>query len=155
MLLHERNEGFHFSSTSCSLNIKKRNENVKTIFALPPKHTFDTSPNKKFGSFVYSSHANLFVFKQLISSKTLSMSNQTLIPWLKFLDDILANYWYYFVVLEKQYLNEASWNWRLMKTIMTVCHVYDKQQNYVSFDEVAPKESRPIRFLKKVMPDYA
>jgi acyl-lipid omega-6 desaturase (Delta-12 desaturase) len=58
-------------------------------------------------------------------------------------------------VLEKQYLNEASWNWRLMKTIMTVCHVYDKQQNYVSFDEVAPKESRPIRFLKKVMPDYA
>nr|AFK34579.1 unknown [Medicago truncatula] len=54
-----------------------------------------------------------------------------------------------------KYLNEASWNWRLMKTIMTVCHVYDKQQNYVSFDEVAPKESRPIRFLKKVMPDYA
>ncbi|KAL1335227.1 omega-6 fatty acid desaturase, chloroplastic isoform X2 [Arachis ipaensis] len=54
-----------------------------------------------------------------------------------------------------KYLNEASWNWRLMKTIMTVCHVYDKQQNYVAFDELAPEDSRPITFLKEVMPDYA
>jgi omega-6 fatty acid desaturase (delta-12 desaturase) len=58
-------------------------------------------------------------------------------------------------VLEKQYLNEASWNWRLMKTILTVCHVYDKEQNYVSFEEVAPEESHSIKFLKEVMPDYA
>ncbi|MED6131785.1 Omega-6 fatty acid desaturase, chloroplastic [Stylosanthes scabra] len=54
-----------------------------------------------------------------------------------------------------KYLNEASWNWRLMKTIMTMCHVYDKQQNYVAFDELAPEDSHPITFLKKVMPDYA
>ncbi|XP_057415884.1 omega-6 fatty acid desaturase, chloroplastic [Lotus japonicus] len=54
-----------------------------------------------------------------------------------------------------KYLNEASWNWRLMKTIMTVCHVYDKEQNYVAFDELAPEDSQPIKFLKNVMPDYA
>ena len=40
-----------------------------------------------------------------------------------------------------QYLNEASWNWRLMKTIMTKCHVHDKDWNYVAFDELDPKES--------------
>nr|AGW21689.1 omega-6 fatty acid desaturase [Solanum commersonii] len=54
-----------------------------------------------------------------------------------------------------KYLNEASWNWRLMKTILTVCHVYDKERNYVAFDEVVPEEAQPITFLKKVMPDYA
>nr|GMD24320.1 omega-6 fatty acid desaturase, chloroplastic [Ipomoea batatas]GMD27569.1 omega-6 fatty acid desaturase, chloroplastic [Ipomoea batatas] len=54
-----------------------------------------------------------------------------------------------------RYLNEATWNWRLMKTIMTVCHVYDKERNYIPFDELAPTESQPITFLKKVMPEYA
>ncbi|KAG5564025.1 hypothetical protein RHGRI_000264 [Rhododendron griersonianum] len=54
-----------------------------------------------------------------------------------------------------KYLNEATWNWRLMKTILTVCHVYNKEQNYIPFDEIAPKESYPITFLKKVMPDSA
>ncbi|OAY66541.1 Omega-6 fatty acid desaturase, chloroplastic [Ananas comosus] len=54
-----------------------------------------------------------------------------------------------------KYLNEANWNWRLMKTIMTTCHVYDKEKYYVSFDEVAPEDSKPITFLKKAMPDYA
>lgn len=42
-----------------------------------------------------------------------------------------------------------------MKTIMTVCHVYNKEKNYVPFDELAPEDSQPITFLKKVMPDYA
>ncbi|KAF9680663.1 hypothetical protein SADUNF_Sadunf06G0144900 [Salix dunnii] len=54
-----------------------------------------------------------------------------------------------------KYLNEAKWNWRLMKTIMTLCHVYDKEENYVAFDQLAPEESQPIAFLKSVMPDYA
>lgn len=53
-----------------------------------------------------------------------------------------------------KYLNEATWNWRLMKTILTVCHIYNKEQNYIPFDEIAPEESYPITFLKKVMPDY-
>ena len=41
-----------------------------------------------------------------------------------------------------------------MKTIMTVCHVYDKDKNYIAFDELAPEVSQPITFLKKAMPDY-
>ncbi|KAJ4913611.1 hypothetical protein Rs2_08232 [Raphanus sativus] len=54
-----------------------------------------------------------------------------------------------------KYTNLATWNWRLMKTIMTVCHVYDKEENYIPFDRLAPEESQPITFLKKAMPDYA
>ncbi|PKI52343.1 hypothetical protein CRG98_027269 [Punica granatum] len=54
-----------------------------------------------------------------------------------------------------KYLNEATWNWRLMKTIMTICHVYDKEQNYLAFDELGYKDAKPITFLKQVMPDYA
>ncbi|KAK0572555.1 hypothetical protein LWI29_033414 [Acer saccharum] len=54
-----------------------------------------------------------------------------------------------------KYMNEAKWNWRLMKTIMTVCHIYDETKNYISFEEVAPEESEPIKFLKRLMPDHA
>ncbi|KAL3629616.1 Omega-6 fatty acid desaturase, chloroplastic [Castilleja foliolosa] len=54
-----------------------------------------------------------------------------------------------------KYMNEATWNWRLMKTILTLCHVYNKERNYIPFDELVPEESQPIKFLKKVMPDYA
>ncbi|KAK1414015.1 hypothetical protein QVD17_29752 [Tagetes erecta] len=53
-----------------------------------------------------------------------------------------------------KYLNEASWNWRLMKTILTICHLYNEERNYISFEEVAPEISQPITFLKRVMPDY-
>lgn len=42
----------------------------------------------------------------------------------------------------------------MVKTIMTVCHVYDKEQNYVAFDELGYKDAKPITFLKQVMPDY-
>lgn len=38
---------------------------------------------------------------------------------------------------------------------MTTCHVYNKEKNYVAFDDIAPEESLPIAFLRKVMPDYA
>ncbi|KAI3814672.1 hypothetical protein L1987_14316 [Smallanthus sonchifolius] len=54
-----------------------------------------------------------------------------------------------------KYLNEASWNWRLMKTILTICHLYNEERNYISFEEVAPEISQPITFLKRVMPNYA
>ncbi|NP_001413388.1 omega-6 fatty acid desaturase, chloroplastic [Spinacia oleracea] len=54
-----------------------------------------------------------------------------------------------------KYLNKAKWNWRLMRTIMTTCHIYDKDENYVSFEKAVPEESQPISFLKRVMPDYA
>eukprot|EP01018_Ginkgo_biloba_P010095 Gb_24358 [translate_table: standard] len=51
------------------------------------------------------------------------------------------------------YLNEAKWNWRLMKTIMTKCHIYDKDRNYVSVDDGAQKESKVIGFVRRVMPN--
>lgn len=54
-----------------------------------------------------------------------------------------------------KHMNEATWNWRLMKTILTVCHVYNEEKNYIPFDVVAPDVSQPIAFLRKVMPDYA
>ncbi|KAF2317038.1 hypothetical protein GH714_011151 [Hevea brasiliensis] len=55
----------------------------------------------------------------------------------------------------RTYLNEATWNWHLMKTTMTMCCVYDKEQNYIAFDELAPEDSQPVTFLKRVIPDYA
>ncbi|XP_010525809.1 PREDICTED: omega-6 fatty acid desaturase, chloroplastic-like isoform X2 [Tarenaya hassleriana] len=51
-----------------------------------------------------------------------------------------------------KYTSLAAWNWRLMKTIMTVCHLYSEQENYIGFDRVAPQDSHPIHFLKKLMP---
>lgn len=38
---------------------------------------------------------------------------------------------------------------------MTMCHVYDKEENYIAFDKLAPADSQPVTFLKRVMPDYA
>ncbi|KAL9242486.1 hypothetical protein vseg_016479 [Gypsophila vaccaria] len=54
-----------------------------------------------------------------------------------------------------KYLNKARWNWRLMRTIMTTCHIYDKEENYVSFEKSVPEEAQPISFLKRVMPNHA
>ncbi|KAF9662752.1 hypothetical protein SADUNF_Sadunf18G0086900 [Salix dunnii] len=45
-------------------------------------------------------------------------------------------------------MNEATWKWRLMKNIMTVCHVYEEEENYAAFDKLAPDESQPVTFLK-------
>jgi omega-6 fatty acid desaturase (delta-12 desaturase) len=52
-----------------------------------------------------------------------------------------------------KHLNEASWNWRLMKTIMTTCHVYDEERNYVPIDE-GVEESPVIGSVRKLMPEY-
>ncbi|GFS34823.1 fatty acid desaturase 6 [Actinidia rufa] len=54
-----------------------------------------------------------------------------------------------------KYLKEDTWNWLLMKTILTVCHVYSEEKNHVAFNEFPAKESYPITFLERVMPDYA
>ena len=50
-------------------------------------------------------------------------------------------------------MNEASWNWRLMKTIFTDCHIYDPEVNYVSFEKA--EKSPIISVLRKVMPPLA
>jgi hypothetical protein len=35
-----------------------------------------------------------------------------------------------------QYMTEATFNWRMMKTICTELHVYDEEVNYKPFDSV-------------------
>ena len=52
-------------------------------------------------------------------------------------------------------MNEAKWNWKLMKTIMTDCHLYDEQKNYVAFDAEADKESPILGFIRRFMPSFA
>lgn len=49
-----------------------------------------------------------------------------------------------------QYMSEASWNWKLMKTIFTQCHFYDEKDNYASFDNNG--KAPIISTLRKVMP---
>ncbi|XP_057969788.1 omega-6 fatty acid desaturase, chloroplastic-like [Malania oleifera] len=53
-----------------------------------------------------------------------------------------------------KYISEANWNWRLMKMIMTECHVHNPEQNYVAFDELAPEEAGSVSFIRKMMPDW-
>jgi omega-6 fatty acid desaturase (delta-12 desaturase) len=52
-----------------------------------------------------------------------------------------------------KYMNEATWNWRLMKTIFTDCHIYDPEENYVPFDRA--EDSPIISTLRKFMPPLA
>lgn len=49
-----------------------------------------------------------------------------------------------------KYMNEASWNWRLMKTIFTECHFYDEERNYAPFDDT--QKAPLIGALRKTMP---
>ena len=50
-------------------------------------------------------------------------------------------------------MNEATWNWRLMKTIFTDCHIYDPEMNYGSYESA--EKSAIISVLRKVMPPLA
>lgn len=52
-----------------------------------------------------------------------------------------------------KYMTEASWNWRLMKTIFTECHFYDEERNYAAFDDGLEKESPILAPLRKLMPN--
>ena len=36
---------------------------------------------------------------------------------------------------KNRYMTEGSWNWRMMKSIFTECHVYDESRNYAAFDD--------------------
>ena len=50
-----------------------------------------------------------------------------------------------------QYLTECTFNWRMIKGIVTECHVYDKENNYKPFD--FEKESALLTFQRKVLPN--
>ncbi|BBN09957.1 acyl-lipid omega-6 desaturase (Delta-12 desaturase) [Marchantia polymorpha subsp. ruderalis] len=54
-----------------------------------------------------------------------------------------------------KHVNKCTWNWRLMKTIMTQCHFYDEEKNYAPFDDGLEVESKVIGPLRKVMPNTA
>lgn len=100
--------------------------------------------------FLQEFQAITFVLLMIPSNRTGARWFEILLLWCISPDLYILTY---FLML--QYVNEANWNWRLMKTILTRCHVYDKERYYVPFDELAPQESQPIKFLRKFMPDYA
>ncbi|GAQ88456.1 omega-6 fatty acid desaturase [Klebsormidium nitens] len=50
-----------------------------------------------------------------------------------------------------QYLNEAKWNKTLMKSILSVCHIYDEEKNYVAFDEGAKSEDPIFKVVRTVL----
>eukprot|EP00879_Flechtneria_rotunda_P000185 GHRR01000256.1.p1 GENE.GHRR01000256.1~~GHRR01000256.1.p1 ORF type:complete len:427 (+),score=109.84 GHRR01000256.1:129-1409(+) len=67
------------------------------------------------------------------------------IPWynLRKADESLKQKW-------GQYMTRARFNWRMMKTIFTELHVYDKQKNYVPFDASKPEPF--FEMQRKVIP---
>lgn len=49
-----------------------------------------------------------------------------------------------------QYMTEAEWNPRMMKTIFTELHLYDEDKNYAPFDY---KKEEPFwAFQRRVLP---
>ena len=49
-----------------------------------------------------------------------------------------------------QYMTEAAWNPRMMKTIFTELHLYDEDKNYAAFDY---KKEEPFwAFQRRVLP---
>lgn len=68
------------------------------------------------------------------------------IPWynLRKATDSLRQNW-------GEYMTEASFNWRMMKNIITECHMYDKDTNYKPYD--FQKEQPGFAFWRKVLPN--
>jgi omega-6 fatty acid desaturase (delta-12 desaturase) len=52
-----------------------------------------------------------------------------------------------------QYMTSCTFNWRMMKTIFTELHVYDKDKNYVPFDAQQPETFFEVQ--RKVIPNSA
>jgi omega-6 fatty acid desaturase (delta-12 desaturase) len=50
-----------------------------------------------------------------------------------------------------QYMTSCTFNWRMMKTIFTELHVYDKDKNYVPFDAEQPQPFFELQ--RKVIPN--
>lgn len=49
------------------------------------------------------------------------------------------------------YMTDASFNWRMVKSIVTECHVYDEAKNYVPFDHAA--EEPFLKFQRRFLPN--
>jgi omega-6 fatty acid desaturase (delta-12 desaturase) len=70
------------------------------------------------------------------------------IPWynLRAANESLKQNW-------GQYMTSCTFNWRMMKTIFTELHVYDKDKNYVPFDAQKPETFFEVQ--RKVIPGSA
>lgn len=68
------------------------------------------------------------------------------IPWynLRAANDSLQKNW-------GEYMTSCTFNWRMMKTIFTELHVYDKDKNYVPFDAQQPETFFQVQ--RKVIPN--
>jgi len=49
-------------------------------------------------------------------------------------------------------MTEGTFNWRMMKTLFTELHIYDKKTNYVPFDHAEDKEDAWLAFQRKALP---
>ncbi|CAI5489457.1 unnamed protein product [Closterium sp. Naga37s-1] len=65
---------------------------------------------------------------------------------LRLANDALRKHW-------GKYMNEATWNWRLMKNIFVECHVFDREKNYIPFDALEKRESPILGLTRKIMPN--
>jgi omega-6 fatty acid desaturase (delta-12 desaturase) len=52
-----------------------------------------------------------------------------------------------------EYMTEAVFNWRMMKTIFSELHVYDEVSNYKAFDSVPGHESPLFTLQRKYLPN--
>jgi omega-6 fatty acid desaturase (delta-12 desaturase) len=48
-------------------------------------------------------------------------------------------------------MTECDFNWRMLKNIITECHIYDKEKNYVPFDY--EKEAGFLAVQRRVLPE--
>ena len=66
--------------------------------------------------------------------------------------DVICISWHLDKILhDLQYMTEARFNWRMMKTIFTELHVYDEDNVYVPFD--FQKEEPFLQFQRKILPN--
>eukprot|EP00803_Ostreobium_quekettii_P005669 evm.model.scf_2828.1 EVM.evm.TU.scf_2828.1 scf_2828:2413-3747(-) len=49
------------------------------------------------------------------------------------------------------YMTEANFNWRMMKSIFTELHVYDKEKNYIPIDHAKPEKFFTVQ--RKILPN--
>jgi omega-6 fatty acid desaturase (delta-12 desaturase) len=49
-------------------------------------------------------------------------------------------------------MTEASFNWRMLKAVVTHCHVHDEEHNYVPFDAGQPQEDKFLKLQRRFWP---
>lgn len=52
-----------------------------------------------------------------------------------------------------EYMTECNFNWRIMKSIFTELHIYDKEKNYVPIDTYTKKPEKFFTLQREYLPD--